>query len=113
MTIKDQTQYSNFLALDIRVGKVLKVEPSKATKPTYRITADFGPDIGEKVSVGAYTHYDPEKLVGLNIIGIMNLGTLKMGPERSEFFCIAVPNEEGDAVPLTAFEDVPSGGAVY
>ena len=48
MTIKDKADYASFLALDMRVGRVTKVETSKATKPTYRITADFGEDIGER-----------------------------------------------------------------
>ncbi len=113
MPIKDQTDFSNFLALDMRVGKVIKVEDSKATKPTYRITADFGDEIGVKVTVGAYSHYEKKALIGKLIIGVMNLGTLKMGPEKSEFFCIAAPDANGDAVPLSVLEDVPLGGSVY
>lgn len=113
MTIKDQTDYSNFLSLDMRVGRVIQVEASKATKPTHKITADFGPEIGEKVTIAAYTHYTAEQLLGQLIIGVMNLGSLKMGPEKSEFFCIGVPNENGEAVPLTALHDVPLGGTVY
>lgn len=114
MPLKTQTDYSNFTALDMRLGKILKVEPSKATKPTYRITADFGPEIGHKVTVGAYTHYKPEELIGLHIIGIMNLGSKKMGPEVSEFFCIAVPDEKGQALPLTVYGgSAPLGGEVF
>lgn len=113
MPIKDQTDFSNFLALDMRVGKVIKVENSKATKPTYRITADFGDALGLKVTVGAYSHYKKEALMGKLIIGVMNLGTLKMGPEKSEFFCIAVPDADGEAVPLSVMEETPLGGAVF
>ncbi len=113
MNIKDQTDFSSFHALDMRVGKVLSAERSKATKLTYRMTADFGADIGIKTTVAAYLHYEPEQLIGQRIIGIMNLRTLKMGPEKSEFFCIGAPNEKGEAIPLTVLESVPLGGQVF
>ncbi len=113
MTIKEQADFSSFLALDIRLGRIIKVEDSEATKPTYRIIADFGSDIGTRVTVAAYTHYPKEKLEGLLILGLVNVGTMKMGPEKSEFLCIGVPNENGEAVPLTSLDDVPLGGAVY
>lgn len=113
MTIKEQTDYSNYEALDMRVGRILSAERLKAKKPTYRIVADFGPETGEKVTVAAYTHYESDLLVGKLIIGIMNLGTLKMGREPSEFFCIGAPNKNNKALPLTVIDDVPLGSPVY
>ncbi|GJL84757.1 MAG: tRNA-binding protein [Micavibrio sp.] len=113
MTTKEQADFSSFLALDIRLGRIVRVEDSQAIKPTYRITADFGEEIGTKVTVAAYTHYPKEKLKGLLILGLVNIGVMKMGPEKSEFLCIGVPNENGEAVPLTSLDDVPLGGAVY
>ena len=114
MAIKEQTDFSSFLALDIRLGKVIKVEDSQAKKPTYRLTVDFGDEIGEKVTVAAYTHYKKEELEGLRVLGIINMGTMKMGPEKSEFLCIGVPNEKGEAVPLTVYEESAIiGGAVF
>ncbi len=113
MTMKHQTDFSNFLALDIRLGRVLKVEDSDASKPTYRLTVDFGEEIGVKVTVAAYTHLAKETLQDQLVLGIVNVGTMKMGPETSEFLCIGVPDENGNAIPLTALSDVPLGGAVY
>lgn len=105
MPLKEQTDFSSFLSLDIRLGKIIKVEMSQAKKPTYKITADFGDEIGEKVSVGAFTHYTEDKLIGLSIIGVINIGTMKMGPEVSEFLCLGVLDQDGNAIPLTPFED--------
>lgn len=104
MALKPQTDFSSFLALDIRLGKIINVEESQAKKPTYRITADFGPDIGQKITIAAYKHYTPAELQGLKIIGVMNVGVRKMGPETSEFLLLGVPNEENEAVPLTVFK---------
>jgi tRNA-binding protein len=113
MPIKPQVDFETFLSLDIRAGKVLKVEDSLATKPTYRFTVDFGSEIGEKVTVAAMTHYTKEELVGLTILGLVNVGSRKMGPEKSEFLFLGAPNEEDNAVPLTTYKDIKLGGGVY
>ncbi len=114
MALKQQADFSSFMALDIRLGKIVKVEESLAKKPTYRITADFGPEIGQKVTVGAYKHHTPKELTGLSILGIINVGIRKMGPEISEFLLLGAPNEAGEAVPLTVFKpDAKIGGEVF
>lgn len=113
MPIKDKVEFSSFLGLDIRVGKVIECVMSEAKKPTYRLTVDFGEEIGLKKTVGAYTHYPAEKMIGLQVLGIVNVGTMKMGPEISEFLCIGLPDQDGNAVPLTPLENVPIGGAVF
>ncbi len=113
MTLKPQTDYANFSALNLRVGKIIKVEDAESKKPTYRMTADFGPDIGIKISCGAYRNYAKEELIGRLIVGVMNLGTRKMGPEISEFLTLGAENEKGEVIFLTPASDVPPGNPVY
>lgn len=114
MTLKPQTDFESFLSLDVRSGVIIKAEESLSTKPTYRFTVDFGPEVGEKVTVAAMTHYNKEDLVGLKIIGLINVGSRKMGPEKSEFLFLAVPNEAGDAVPLVPYQDnAKLGGELF
>jgi tRNA-binding protein len=79
--------FSNFEALDIRVGRIVRVEDAETRKPTYRITVDFGPEIGMKVPCGAFRRYTKEELLGKLIIAVVNFGPKKMGPETSEGFC--------------------------
>ena len=57
--MKPTAGYSHFDALDIRVGRVIEVDDAATRKPTYRMTIDFGPEIGVKVSCGAYRNYAP------------------------------------------------------
>ena len=111
--MKNQTDYNNFSNLDIRVGKIVNVEDTQTKKPTYRITLDFGAEIGIKVSCGAYKNYIKESLVGKQIIGIVNLGTKQMGPEKSEVLILGVPNEKGEAVYLKPESDVLLGVEVF
>ena len=96
MSIKPQVDFETFLSLDIRAGKILKVEDSLATKPTYRFTVDFGPEIGEKVTVAAMTHYSKEELVGLTILGLVNVGSPQNGARKNQNFCSwAFPMKKG------------------
>ena len=57
--MKPTADYSHFDALDIRVGRITKVEDAATKKPTYRLTIDFGDEIGIRVSCGAYRNYAP------------------------------------------------------
>jgi tRNA-binding protein len=113
MTIKPQTDYANFAALDIRVGKIIKVEDAESKKPTYRMTVDFGSEIGIKISCGAYRNYAKEDLVGRLVVGVMNLGTRKMGPEISEFLTLGAPNAAGETIYLMPAQNVELGAEVF
>ncbi len=111
--MKTIADYKNFEALDIRVGKIIKVEDSQSKKPTYRITVDFGSEIGTKVSCGAYRNYSKEELIGKIIIGVINFEAKKMGPEISEFLVLGVQNEKGETIYLTTESDVPLGVHIF
>src|SRR3989338_7070080 len=100
-------EFKNFEALDIRVGKIVNVEDAQTKKPTYRITVDFGPEIGTKVSCGAYRNYSKEELIGKRVVAVTNLGTKQMGPEKSEVLILGVPNEKGETIYLTPQSNFP------
>jgi tRNA-binding protein len=111
--MKDITQFSSFEALDIRVGSIVKVEDAQTKKPTYRLTIDFGPEIGVKISCGAYRNYSKESLIGKQIIGVVNFGSKKMGPEISEVLVLGVPNSAGETIYLQPQQDVGLGVSVF
>lgn len=113
MTIKPQTDYANFAALDMRVGKIIKVEDAETKKPTYRMTVDFGPEIGTKISCGAYRNYAKEALIGRQVIGVINLGSRKMGPEVSEFLMLGVPGAAGETIHLMPEQNVALSVEVF
>jgi tRNA-binding protein len=111
--MKSLAEFSNFVALDIRVGKILKVEDAQTKKPTYRLTIDFGTDVGVKVSCGAYRNYPKESLIGKQIVAVVNFGVKKMGPEVSEVLVLGVPNSAGETIYLQPQQDVGLGVAVF
>ena len=92
---KAVADFGAFLALDIRVGKIVAAIPGQTKKPTYRMTVDFGSDIGTRISCGAYTNYAQDELVGKQVVAVLNFGVKKMGPEVSEVLVLGVTNPEG------------------
>ncbi|MFA6404421.1 MAG: protein secretion chaperonin CsaA [Candidatus Paceibacterota bacterium] len=111
--MKEITSFNNFETLDIRIGKITNVEDAKTKKPTYRITIDFGSDIGSRVSCGAYRNYSKEELVGKQIVAIINFGIKQMGPEKSEVLVLGVKNEKGETIYLTPQSEVPLSAQVF
>ena len=113
MAIKPTADFRNFEALDIRAGRIVRVDDAQTRKPTYRLTIDFGPEVGTKVSCGAYRNYPKEALLGKTVVCVVNFGIKKMGPEISEVLVLGVANAAGETVYLTTEQSVPLGGAVY
>lgn len=113
MTLKLLADFQNFEALDIRAGRILKVEDAQTKKPTYRLTVDLGPEVGTKVSCGAYRNYSPEALIGKTVVCVVNFGTKKMGPEVSEVLVLGIRNDKGGTIYLTTESNVPVGGSVF
>ena len=64
----------DFQRLDIRTGVITAVEDfPRARTPAYRVTVDFGPEIGMKRSSAQATNYGKEELIGMQVIGVVNL----------------------------------------
>ncbi|MEJ2410184.1 MAG: tRNA-binding protein [Novosphingobium sp.] len=111
---KPETDYSQFAALDIRVGTILRVAPAETRKPTWRMHIDFGPEIGERVSCGAYTNYRAEEMVGKRVIAVVNFPPRRMGPETSEVLVLGVAAPDGNGtIFLTIDKDAPDGSETF
>ena len=107
--------YNDFEKVDIRVGEIIAVEDfPEARKPAYKLTIDFGHDIGIKKSSAQITkHYTKEDLLGKLIIGVVNFPPKQIGPFISEALTLGVPDENGDVALLTPTKNVPKGGKMY
>lgn len=109
-----EADFSNFANLDVRVGTIVKAEPAQTSKPTYRMTIDFGSEVGTKVSCGAYTNYPIETLVGKRVVAVVNFAPKKMGPEMSEALVLGVHDPNGlGTIFLTTDTDAPNGSKVF
>lgn len=93
----------DFQKLDIRVGKIVAAEDfPEAKKPAYKLTIDFGPEVGMKRSSAQITNlYTKEELIGKTVLGVVNFPPRKIGPFESEVLTLGVPDEQGNVILIT------------
>lgn len=107
--------YADFEKVDIRVGRILRAEAfPDAKKPAYRLTIDFGPEIGTKRSSAQLTaRYALGDLPGRLVLGVVNFPPRQIGPFMSEVLTLGVPDTDGAVVLIEPERDVPIGGRMY
>jgi tRNA-binding protein len=107
--------FDDFMKVDIRVGQVVKAEPfPEARKPAYKLTIDFGPDIGVKKSSAQITvHYTLDQLEGRKVAAVVNFPPRQIGPVMSEVLTLGFPDENGAVVLVGVDRDVPVGGRLF
>jgi tRNA-binding protein len=105
----------DFRKVDIRVGRIVAAEPfPEARKPAYRLTVDFGPEIGIKRSSAQITvHYRPGDLIGRQVLAVVNFPPRQIGPVRSEVLILGLPDAEGNVVLVGPDREVPLGGRLH
>jgi tRNA-binding protein len=105
----------DFQRIDIRVGRILTVAPNtKARKPAYILTVDFGAEIGVKTSSAQLTvHYAADELVGRQVIAVMNFEPKRVAGVKSEVLVLGVPDADGAVVLLQPTQEVPLGGRMF
>ena len=111
----DQIAFDDFMKVDIRVGEVVRAEPfPEARKPAYRLTIDFGPDIGVKRSSAQITkHYTLDDLHGRKVAAVVNFPPRQIGPMMSEVLTLGFPDADGEVVLIGVDREVPLGGRLF
>ncbi|HDN9007103.1 tRNA-binding protein [Aeromonas veronii] len=102
--------WQDFEMVELRVGTLVRVEPfPEARKPAYKVWADFGPELGIRKSSAQITAlYQPEQLVGRQIIAVVNFPSKQIGPFQSEFLLTGFYRQDGAvvmAIPERAVEN--------
>jgi export-related chaperone CsaA len=95
--VSDEISFADFLRVDMRVGRIVAVEDfPEARNAAFKLTIDFGPEIGEKRSSAQITNYLREELEGRLIVGVVNFPPRQIGPVRSEVLVLGtVADPEG------------------
>jgi tRNA-binding protein len=108
--VKEETSFEDFTKVDIRIGTITEVkEFPKAKKPAYQILIDFG-TIGVKKSSAQITElYTKEKLLGKQVMAIINFNPRQIANFMSECLILGVYNKDGDVVLLQTSQPIKNG----
>ena len=105
-----EISFDDFLKVEIRTGTVLEARLNeKARKPAYVLTLDFGP-CGIKTSSAQLTkHYQPEDLVGMQVVAVLNFPAKRIAGVKSEVLILGAMSDADEVVLLTPTQTVENG----
>ncbi len=106
---KETITWNDFSKIDMRVGTIIHAEVfAEARNPAYKITVDFG-ELGERKSSAQITKlYNPESLIGRQVICVVNFPKKQIATLMSE--CLIMGVVDGDVVTLLSPEQKVENG---
>jgi len=120
---KPQVAFDDFIKLDLRVATIRSAEPHPNADKLLKIQLDDGTETGRQVCAGIKEWYEPQALVGKQVVIVANLEPRKIRGELSEGMILAASDIKGDGgegseperdvVVLTVDRDVPAGSPVH
>ena len=101
--------------LDIRVGRVVEVQPfPEGRYSTHILNIDFGAELGTKKSLARLSpNYEGSEVLGKQVLAVVNLPPRQIGKHQSEVLTLGLPDEQGDVVLVRPDSDVPLGGRLF
>jgi tRNA-binding protein len=111
--IKPEASYAAFEQLDIRIGRIVAVEPfPRARNPSYKVAVDLG-ELGIKWSAAQITHYAPDALVGTLATCICNFAPRNIAGFLSEVLILGARDEAGNVILVNPRSDVPLAAQLF
>ncbi|HET9718688.1 MAG TPA: tRNA-binding protein [Solirubrobacteraceae bacterium] len=105
--------FEHFQQLDMRVGRVLAVDEfPEARVPAWKLTIDFGPELGTKRSSAQITQYAREALQDSLVVAVVNFPPRQIGPFMSEVLVLGALNDELGVVLLRPDRDAVPGDRI-
>jgi tRNA-binding protein len=103
----------HFFAVDMRVGRIVGVEDfPEARKPAWKLTIDFGPELGTRRSSAQIAHYPREALLDSLIVAVVNFPPRRIGPFSSEVLVLGAEDETLGVVLLRPDADAAPGSRI-
>lgn len=103
--------WEDFEAVDLRAGTIVAVEDfPEARSPAWKLTIDFGPELGTKRSSARITDlYAKTDLLGRQVVGVVNFPAKRIGPFLSECLVAGFDRHDGAVVLAVPERPVPNG----
>ena len=110
-----QISWSDFEKVELRIGTITEVhEFPEAHKPAYKLTVDFGDQVGIKRSSAQITDlYSKEELVGKQVMAVVNFPPKQIGPFISECLVTGFPDKKGNVVLAVPDKPVDNGMKLF
>lgn len=103
------------LGNEIRVGRVVEAEPFEEarTPGMMKLAIDLGEEETRGSAAQLLPNYDPQEVVGRQVLCVTDLGTVNIAGFESEVLTVGVPGPDGDPILVVPDHDVPLGGTLY
>lgn len=97
----------------MRVGRVTAVDEfPEARRPAWKLTIDFGPEVGTKRSSAQITTYEREQLLGSLVVGVVNFPPRQIGPFMSEVLVLGALDDALGVVLLRPDQEAAIGSRI-
>ena len=109
-----ETTIDTFFEVDMRVGRVVGAALNpKARKPSYRLEIDFGP-LGMRTSSAQLTAlYQPEDLIGRQVLAVVNFPPRRVAGVESQVLVLGVADPDGNIVLVAPEREAPLGSRLH
>jgi len=105
--------WEQFEALQLRIGVIIAVEDfPEARNPAYKLTLDFGDEVGTRRSSAQLTHYDRDDLLGRQVVCVLGFEPKRIAGFRSEVLVLGAYSDDHGVVLLRPDRDVEGGSAI-
>lgn len=102
--------WQDFEKVELRAGTVISAKVFKeARKPAYIVEVDFGEFGIKKSSAQITVNYQPEELIGQQIVAVINFPEKQIGPIMSQFLLCGFYKDDGSVVIIQPQQAVPNG----
>ena len=110
--VKENVDFETFEKMDIRVGHIKDCQKVKKSKKLLQFTIDDGSGVDRTILSGIAAYYEPEQLIGKDVLFVANFAPRKMMGIESQGMILSAVNFDGSLTVTGVQGDVKPGSQV-